>query len=387
MTQARGIDVAIVGAGIVGLAHAWSAAKRGHAVTVLERQEYAQGASIRNFGMIWPIGQTPGRNLILALRSRTLWLEIARAAGLWHNPCGSIHLAYRDDELAVLSEFAERSGVLGYDCRLLNPKEVLERSPAANPEGLVGGLWSATEVAVDPRQAITTIPGYLAETFGVQFSFATPALRIHANTVHTADGSSYQADRIIVCNGEDLRTLFPDVFANSGIRRCKLQMLRTGPQPSGWHMGPLLASGLTLRHYPTFAACPSLPKLKQRIATESPELDRYGIHYLVSQHCGGEVVLGDSHEYDQDIGPFDKQEIDDLILAGMRRLIRLPDWTIQQRWHGIYAKHPTQLQFVADPQPGVHVVSATGGTGMTMAFALAEFLWENWGAPPTVANR
>src|SRR5262249_25618076 len=117
------------------------------------------------------------------------------------------------------------------------------------------------------------------------------------------------------------------------------------------------------------------------IAAEAPELDRYGIHFLVAQHRSGEVVLGDSHEYDGDIEPFDKQAIEDLMLAGLRRLIRLPDWKIDERWHGTYAKHPTQLQFVADTEPGVRVVAATGGTGMTLSFGLADAMWDNWEEP------
>jgi glycine/D-amino acid oxidase-like deaminating enzyme len=45
-------DDVVVGAGILGLAHAYHLAKRGRRVVVVERSPKAMGASVRNFGML-----------------------------------------------------------------------------------------------------------------------------------------------------------------------------------------------------------------------------------------------------------------------------------------------------------------------------------------------
>jgi FAD dependent oxidoreductase TIGR03364 len=371
-------DVGIVGAGIVGLAHALSAARRGHRVTVFERGRAAAGASVRNFGMVWPIGQPAGDRHAIALESRAVWLELGREAGLWVNPCGSIHLAHRDDEWAVLEEFGRAAPDLGYTCALWTRGEVLERTDAANHDRLIGGLFSPTELAVNPRAVIRTLPEWLARRFGVRFEFGTAITGIGPGWVRSADGLCWDLDRTIVCGGADFETLFPEVFRAPGLRRCKLQMLATAAQPDGWRLGPHLASGLTLRHYASFAVAPSRAAVCDRVAAETPELDRFGIHVMASQDDAGEVILGDSHEYDDAISPFDKAEIDALILRELRRVIRLPDWTIARRWHGVYVRHEERSVFEAEPMPGVHIRTGVGGAGMTMALGLAERCWEAW---------
>lgn len=373
------LDVAVVGAGIVGLAHAWSAVARGHRVRVFERSPRASGASIRNFGMVWPIGQPAGERHSIALVSRDRWLAAGREAGVWVNPCGSIHLAHRADEWEVLREFARSGPADGYDCRLLAPAEVAAATPAANPRGLLGGLWSPTELCVNPPAAVRRLPAWLHAAHGVGFDFSTTITAAEPGAVRAADGRAWRCDRAIVCGGADFETLFPEVFAAAGLRRCKLQMLATHPPAGGWRIGPHLAGGLTLRHYENFAVCPSLGPLRARIAAETPELDRHGIHVMASQDDAGRLILGDSHEYDEAIEPFDKEEIDGLILRELRRIVAFPDWTIAERWHGVYAKHPAAPVLAAEPLPEVHVRTATGGSGMTMAFGLAERDWEAWG--------
>jgi glycine/D-amino acid oxidase-like deaminating enzyme len=147
-------DLAIVGAGILGLAHAYAAAKAGKRVVVLERSQQASGASVRNFGMVWPIGQPAGEMLALSMRSRAIWQELLHEAKLPLRETGSLHLVYRADEAAVAEEFAELAPGLGYDCQWLSAQEVLRRSSAVQPDGLLGGLWSATEFTIDPRQIL-----------------------------------------------------------------------------------------------------------------------------------------------------------------------------------------------------------------------------------------
>lgn len=372
-----GLRVVIAGAGIVGLAHAWMAARRGHDVTVVERSARAVGASVRNFGMIWPIGQKAGQVHQTALRSRDLWAEVCREAGLWHEAVGSVHLAVREDELAVLEEFCGSAPSLGYEVEMLGREEAISRCPVARKDAVIGGMYSASEMCVDPPASIAGLTRWLSERHGVRFRFGEAVTRVHDGTVHLGSGV-LNADRVILCTGSDMEHLFPEVYANSGIRRCKLQMLAAEAPMNGWRLGPMVAGGLTLRHYENFAGCRSLAALKERVAREQPELDRLGIHVMASQHASGEIILGDSHEYDEAMTPFDRAEIDELILGELRRFVELPNWRIVRRWHGVYAKLPGQPLFMADPAPGVRVVAAAGGTGMTMSFGLAEAMWENW---------
>ena len=155
-------DVAVVGAGIVGLACALHAARRGNSVVLFDGSPRAEGASVRNFGMVWPIGQAPGRIHERALRSREIWLQVAPAAGIWCEAVGSLHLAYRQDEWEVLQEFGARD--LGYEVELLDFSGVMARTGAVRADGLLGGMWSPTELCIDPREAIARLPEWLAET-------------------------------------------------------------------------------------------------------------------------------------------------------------------------------------------------------------------------------
>ena len=369
-------DVAVVGAGIAGLAHALAVARSGRRVVVFERSGRSLGASVRNFGTVWPVGRRPGVAAARALRGRAVWDELRAATGVWASAAGSLHLAHADDEWAVLAEFAGNGPTKaerGFELSLLDAQAVRDLAPAVRVEGLRGGLYSGSELQVEPRSAIAALVEWLRRDFGVEVRFEEAVVAAGADGVQTADGTRWAVDHTFVCTGDDFRGLFPAAYRASGMVRSKLQMMRTVPQPDGWRQGPIVVGGLTLIHYENFGECAALPALRARFAAERGVYVEQGIHVISSQHGDGSLVLGDSHEYGQDFSPDLSMEIDRLVLVELDRWLDVPRPVIADRWYGTYAKAAGGASVWVDrPAERVTVVTGFGGGGMTMAFGTAE---------------
>lgn len=370
------MDDLIVGAGILGLAHAYHLARMGRKVLVVERGRKAVGASCRNFGMVWPIGQPVGPMQEMALRSRDHWRNVVQDTGFWHDTAGSLHLAYHEDETAVLTEYHDsvrrQSPELAVDREMLTPREVRRRVPRVHAHGLKCGLWSRTEIGVDPREVVWGLPGYLNRKWGVEFQFGAVALPLHDGIWRVGPDRQIRPGRVWVCSGDDFETIYPEVFSKSGLVKCKLQMMRAKLPHQQERLGVMLVAGLTLCHYKSFADCPSLPALRARLSAELPEYEKFGIHVLVSQQGTGEITLGDSHEYGDSIEPYDNQRINELILRYLRTFLEVDDLKVHSAWNGSYAKHPDLPYFTANPEGNVMIVTGPSGAGMTLSFGLSE---------------
>ncbi|WP_341841272.1 TIGR03364 family FAD-dependent oxidoreductase [Chitinophaga caseinilytica] len=361
-------DTAVIGAGIVGLATAYHLALKGRKVVVFERSPRALGASYRNFGNVWTLGQQDGYIYDRALYGRGIWQQLARETGLPAEESGSLLLAYHADEAGVLEEFVSTSS---RDVEILTPEAATGRSRAFRPEGLKAALWSPLEITVDPREASARLAAWLESEHGVTFRFGTAVNGIQLPHIETKN-EKWKVDKVYVCTGYDFETLYPDIFAASPLTRCKLQMMRTVPQPDGWQLGPTLVTGMSMLHYASFAHCPGLKAVKQRVDATLPEYVKYGIHLMVTQNGAGELSLGDSHEYGLAVDPFDKEHINDLILQFINTFLQAPTMGIQERWHGIYPKLTNGgHDLVLHPEPGVTIVNGMGGAGMTLSFGLA----------------
>jgi FAD dependent oxidoreductase TIGR03364 len=223
-------EVIVVGAGIIGLAHALAAVHAGARVTVVDRDARANGASIRNFGFITVTGQERGRVWGLARRSARIWREVAGPAGIAIEQQGLLVVGQRPEALPVLDAFMATEMATG--CTRLTAAQVTDLCPQAVAPA--GAIHSHHDLRVEPREALPKLAAWLATAHGVRFRFGSAVVGVESGRVALANGEILAGDAIIVCPGDDWATLFPAIYAEEAITRCKLQMLRLPRLAGAW---------------------------------------------------------------------------------------------------------------------------------------------------------
>lgn len=356
-------DVIVVGAGIVGLAHALAAARRGKRVLVLDRDAQANGASIRNFGFITITGQERGRVWDLARRSAAIWREVAGPAGIRIEQEGLLLIAQRPEAVAVLDAFLTTE--MGEPCRRLTGDEARALCPAI--PYAAAALHSPHDLRVESRSAIPLLARWLEQAHGVAFRRGVAALHVEPGAVHCTDGV-HRAEVIFLCPGDDWATLFPDIYADAGIMRCKLQMLRLAPP--GWMLPAPVMSDLSLARYLGYAALPEATALRVRLEQEERQALGHGIHLIVVQGADGSLIVGDSHHYAPTPDPFSLEAVDAEILRQYQAVLGPPP-PVAERWTGTFASTASH-SIVREPMEGVTLAVITSGTGASTGFALAE---------------
>lgn len=345
-------DLAVVGAGIVGLGAAFAAVERGWRVVVVERATEVAGASVRNFGHIG-VGAHAGAAREYAHRSRELWLTLASRAGFWLRESGALVVARSADEIAVLHE-------VGLE-RILSRDEVHQHAPVV---GAFGGAWLTDDLQVDPRRAAPAIARYL-ESVGVEFRWRTAALGAEPGVLLTARGA-IAAERIVFAIGHDLDHVYPEIAELSGVERCGLDMLLT----DGVGLEAPLLTGTSMLRYSAFAEAPSLAAVRAEYEREDPDLFAFDINQMYTERPDGTLLVGDTHEVGLAIAPFQREKAFDALRRLGEQLFGTP-LRVRQRWQGAYAKGPGEF-LAAMPGDGIRTITVTTGSGMTCGLALAE---------------
>ena len=367
MPARSSFDLAVVGAGIVGLGCALAAARRGKRVVVIDRDAQANGASVRNFGFITVTGQERGEMWRRAMRSRDVWAEVAAEAGIPIHHRGLLLTVRRPEAVAVMDAFLKTE--MGEGCRLLTGDELRRDHAALASRDALAALWSPHELRVESRETIPAVAAWLQARHGVTFLRETAVLNVETSRVITTQGD-VEAEAIAVCPGDDLFSLFPERIAEYGVTRCKLQMLRLADP--GFRLPAGVMSDLGLARYAGYAALPEAEALRVRLRAEQPNHLANGVHLIVVQSADGSLVVGDSHHYATTPDPFAHEAVDRLILDEFEAALGFTAPPVLERWTGTYASAADRTVLIDTPTDGVRLVMVTTGAGASTGFAIGE---------------
>ncbi|MEV7179270.1 FAD-binding oxidoreductase [Kitasatospora sp. NPDC093679] len=147
-------DVVVIGAGVVGAACAYYAARAGLRVAVVDRGPVAGGTTGAGEGNLLVSDKEPGPELDLALLSTGLWRELAEELGpaVEYEPKGGLVVAAVPAGLDALRGFAARQRAVGVQAEEIPADELPALEPHLAP-GLAGGVHYPQDAQVQPALA------------------------------------------------------------------------------------------------------------------------------------------------------------------------------------------------------------------------------------------
>lgn len=359
-------DLAIVGAGVVGLAHALAAARLGLRVVVIDRDSRANGASARMSGLVTVAGHAPGQMWRRAKRSREIWAEVCAQAGVRIEHEGLAIVARRPEAATALEAFAATEA--GAGSSFYRPDDAHALFPQFKGD-IAGVFWSPDEIRVEARSAMLKIAAWLEEAHGVRFRWETAVTSVADGEVGTSRGPIV-AGACCVCAGDDFVSLYADRLSAAGLSRVKSQTLRVRLE-DGYELPGAVASDLAILRLPGFEELDGVAALRARLEQEQPEHLTHGIVLLVSQSADGSLVVGGSRQT-EGADPFQSQTVDELILQEFEAVLGRRPKQVVSRWVGSYAMSGERPVVVDAPSERVRIVVAASPAGASSAFAVAE---------------
>jgi D-hydroxyproline dehydrogenase subunit beta len=361
-------DVIVVGGGIVGAACAFELATRGVAVTLLERQELAAGASGRNTGL-WLTPVDPAL-LPMARASLARYLDVAGESpipfGLDPEPIGLLAVAIDEEELALGEAAHDPYRLAGVAVNALDPEGVHELEPAISPATL-GGWMVAHGHRLAPG-ALTVALGLLAASRGAVVRHHLPARALitvgSRVTGVVTDEGPIPADEVVVAAGpwspgllDPIGWPLPITGARGWLVRLasKAKPLRHLVASAGWEEatgrwggGPLLAG-----------------RFEESTAATAT---------LLHPSTDGSLIAGSSRQ------PAISPEAEDAgvpatIVRGAIRLIPdLADAEVRSAWWGVRPMTPDERPLVGRLTDGLLLAGGHGSEGVILGAGTASLV-------------
>lgn len=370
MLKSKKYDLIIIGGGVIGTFCAYHALRKKKSVLLIEKDEIPFEASFRNFGQAVPSGQSLIKWFDYGRKSLQIYKDLQDLTDISLVKNGSWYLASDDQEMGLIEELGQLFKERDYTNRIYTSADCLKINPHINSDYVKGGMFLPDEASLNPLVMVHRVRAFLIHEMGLHFMPNTAVIDVEKKRgiakLVTSKNETIWSDHIIVANGRDTQFLLPEHYKEDELKISKLQMMRLAPQAK--ILKSNILTGLTIRRYESFHSCPSYSKITA--TAHQQKLQAAGIHILFKQADDGSIILGDSHEY----APAHKQsqfgfeistEINELMLAEAKKILKLENWTVDSSWAGYYLQSTTGDVFTKTVDDVIHIINGIGGKGMT----------------------
>lgn len=338
------VDVAIVGAGIVGASCAWYCTSAGLKVAVLEAAGLAEGTTATNMGQVL-VEDGSAAEFALTRYSARLWHELAPELppGAEYLPLGTVWVAETEQDLRIIERrhrFYQENGVRS---ELWGPERLRQEEPHLRA-GLPGGLLVSDDVVVTASPVARLLLERVRSAGGIVRDH-TPVHRLARGKVELVGGGQVVATHIVNAAGVASPRLSPGV----PVRPRKGHLTYTDARP-GFVRHQLIEVGYVGRALD--------------VRTDS-------VSFNVQPRPGGDVRVGSSRQLDRWDSIVDPSVIRSMVDRATEFLPELRAFPLERAATGLRPASSDGLPLIGPwpPQDGVWLATGHEGLGITMSLA------------------
>jgi glycine/D-amino acid oxidase-like deaminating enzyme len=350
--------IIVVGAGLVGAATAYFAAREGMSVTLLEKEHAGYGASGRNPGFVWLHCRNPGWALDVSRAGRKLYDELQEdlPVSFEFRAEGGLIYFKTSDQAAVFEEFVRARRADGLNMELIDGADVRRLVGPIRPDVLGASFCSDDAQINTPTVVEALVAGARTEGADVREGVEVRDVVFSDGAVAGVETNAgyMAADAVVVATGAWTIDLLRRVGIDAPVGRERLQVLATKPRPRD--IRPVVYGPLAAKQYRLFR---ELPSWKEE-AFHAPLEDEWGswMLQLVSQRASGETLVGCPMDYPQEVDH-------DVTLSGLGAITSaiaedfpgLRDVAVDRMWSGVLPFTSDMVPVIDEPQAGLFVAA------------------------------
>ena len=358
----RQTEVAVIGAGVIGSAVAYYAAKAGFQVALIDAGDSAQFTSSRCDGNVLVSDKMPGYDTSLTARSQELLDELSDELDYdfqWERR-GSMLVMENEQEMEMgqkLCEDFKANGITGV--HMMDPNELAQREPYLARD-LAGGMWFDGDGCLYPMglcyglaeglkkyrgELLLHQPVTMVKKSGKGFVLSTPDYEIWTERVVNCAG--IQSARVGAMSGIEI-----PVKPRQGqilVSEPTVQLAKQKVMEFGYMMAKFQSSDY--------------------VRPVTSLMEKYGVALVYEPTGGNNFLLGSSRYFtDMDDVKVDIEVMKAIALRGIRFFPAMADVKVIRSYAGISAYTPDHMPIISDTVvDGYYVATGHEGDGVGLS--------------------